>query len=309
MAKVVLRVRIVGIGNQRLQQRLGVENVNAHRGINGAGVERRADAGRGRLFLKAQHFSALGHFHHPESRNFIGRNRQRCQRHLRIGVPVVRQHPAIVHLVDVIAGKNDYMLRLLAADRVNILIHSVGRPHVPVGSGPLHGRHQLEKLAQLLGHNSRPAFADVPVQAQRLVLRQHINPAQSRIDAVGKRDIDNAVMPAKGHRRFGPVPGEWKKTFSCSAGEQYSNCVFHVHCTPLWLLFPTPRLPLKSATIRNSIFSGDTFPQAPSNAGEYHMQANLAAHVALSMMLYRRWLASISRPGDSGVDRLPLLAA
>jgi hypothetical protein len=61
---------------------------------------------------------------------------------------------------------------------------------------------------------------------------------------------------------------------------------------------------LKGAAIRISIFSGDTFPQAPSNAGEYHMQTNLAAHLALSMMLFREWLAAIGRPGDSGGDCL-----
>ena len=81
-----------------------------------------------------------------------------------MGLAVVRQHAAVVHLVDVIAGENDHVRGLLAPDRINILVDGVGGAHVPVGPGPLHRRHQLKELAQLLGHNARPAFADVPVQ-------------------------------------------------------------------------------------------------------------------------------------------------
>jgi len=42
--------------------------------------------------------------------------------------------------------------------------------------------------------NGTPAFADVPVQRKRLVLGKDVNRAQVGINAVGKCDIDNAVV-------------------------------------------------------------------------------------------------------------------
>ena len=93
---------------------------------------------------------------------------------------VVLQHAAVVHLVDVVAAENDHVLRLFAADRVDVLVDRVRRPHVPVGAGALHRRQQLKELAQLLRHNAGPAFADVPVQRESLVLRQDVDLAQAR---------------------------------------------------------------------------------------------------------------------------------
>jgi hypothetical protein len=141
---------------------------------------------------------------------------------------VVLQHAAVVHLVDVVAGEDDHVLGLLAADRVDVLVDRVGGAHIPVGAGALHGRQQLEELAQFLRHNARPPFADVPVQRQRLVLGQDEDLAQAGVDAVGERDVDDAVVPAKGHGRFGAIAGKRKEPFSGSARKQNSKCVSHI---------------------------------------------------------------------------------
>jgi hypothetical protein len=44
------------------------------------------------------------------------------------------------------------------------------------------------------------------VQGQRLVLSQNIDVAKIGIDAIGKRQIDDAVNAAEGYRRLGAVP-------------------------------------------------------------------------------------------------------
>jgi hypothetical protein len=171
------------------------------------------------------------------------------------------------------------VLGLFAADRVDVLVNGIGRAHVPVGARPLHRRHQLIELAQLLRHNPRPPFADVPVQRQRLVLGQDINLAQPGVDAVGERDVDDAVMPAKRHCRFGPIAREWKQPLSCPASKQYSKCVSHSPSAPAFLFsLPVAPAPTGSATIRNRILCCDTFLQSPLNGGEYHTQMDLAAH-------------------------------
>ena len=90
-------------------------------------------------------------------------------------VPV--QHFSIIHLVNMVAGENQHMFWLFRTDGVNVLVNRVRRAHVPVGAYPLHGGQNFNKLPQLLGHNARPSFADVPVERQRLVLRKNVDTA------------------------------------------------------------------------------------------------------------------------------------
>ena len=207
VAEVVLRVGIFGVGDQRLQKYFSVEDVNAHGGIDGVGVEGRAEGGGRRLFLEAENFAGVAHLDNAEARHLFRSDGQRGQRDLRLGLLVVLQHAAVVHLVDVVAGKDDHVLRLLAADGVDVLVDGVGGAHVPVGAGALHGRHELEELAEFLRHDAGPAFADVPVERERLVLGENEDPAQAGVDAVGERDIDDAVVAAEWNCRFGPIAG------------------------------------------------------------------------------------------------------
>ena len=62
------------------------------------------------------------------------------QRHLdatdgHVGVVqnMVTDHLAIVHLVDMIAGKHQHILRIVAAQNVEVLEHRVGGTFVPSG--------------------------------------------------------------------------------------------------------------------------------------------------------------------------------
>ena len=182
-----------------------------------------------RLLQEPGHFAVARHFNDAESRHLLRLDRQRRQRHIRARIQMLPQHLAVVHLVDVVAGKDQHMLRLLRPDRIDVLVHRVGRAHVPVRAHPLHRRQNLDELAQFLRHNAGPAFADVPVQRQRLVLRQDVHPTQIGVDAVGKGDVDDAVLPAKGNRRLGPITRQRKKPFARSARQKYAQSIFHRH--------------------------------------------------------------------------------
>jgi len=50
-----------------------------------------------------------------------------------------------------------------------------------------------------------PAFADVAVEAERLVLREDVDVAQVRVDAVGEGDVDDAILTAEGDGGFGAI--------------------------------------------------------------------------------------------------------
>ena len=111
------------------------------------------------------------------------------------------QHPRVIHLVDVVARQDDQVARVLAQDRVEVLIDRVGRALIPVLADALLRRQDLDELAELVGDDA-PAHADVAVERQRLVLRRDEDPPQSGIDAVAEREIDDPVRPAEIDRRL-----------------------------------------------------------------------------------------------------------
>jgi hypothetical protein len=55
------------------------------------------------------------------------------------------------------------------------------------------------------------------IQGQGLVLRKDIDVAQIGVDAVGKGYINNSIIAAEWHRRFGPVARQGKEPLPSAA--------------------------------------------------------------------------------------------
>ena len=51
--------------------------------------------------------------------------------------------------------------------------------------------------------------------------------AQVRVDAVGERDVNNAIGAAEGHGGLGAVTREGIEPFTGPASQQYSKRIFH----------------------------------------------------------------------------------
>ena len=66
------------------------------------------------------------------------------------------------------------------------------------------------------------------IEAERLVLRKNENAAQIGVDAIGKRDVNDAVESAEGHGRFGAIARQRPQTFALTAGEKDSDGVAHI---------------------------------------------------------------------------------
>ena len=131
--------------------------------------------------------------------DFDGRERDR-----RAALLMGPQHARVVHLVDVIAGKDDQIPRAFPRDRIEILIDGVRRSLIPVLADALLRRQNLDEFAELLGDDA-PAHADVAVERERLVLRGDEDAAQAGVDAVAEREVDDAVRSAEIDRRLGAV--------------------------------------------------------------------------------------------------------
>ena len=145
---------------------------------------------------------------------------------------VLLQHEGVVHLVDVVAGEDDDVLGLFGADGVDVLVDGVGGALVPGLGDALHGREDLDELAELVGDDGAPALADVAVERERLVLGEDVDVAQVGVDAVGEGDVDDAVLAGEGHGRLGAIAGEGEEPFAGTTGKQNAKRISHIHKTP-----------------------------------------------------------------------------
>jgi hypothetical protein len=112
------------------------------------------------------------------------------------------------------------VMGLFRADGVDVLEDGVGGALVPGLGDALHGRKDLDELAEFRGDDGSPAFADVAIQREAFVLGEDVDVAQVRVDAVGQRDVDDAVLPGEGNGRFGAVARERKQPLACPASQQ-----------------------------------------------------------------------------------------
>ena len=146
-------------------------------------------------------------------RHFVGRDRRGGAL---LDVPA--QHLRVVHLVDVIPGKDHHMLGCFPHDRVQVLVHGVGGAHVPVVAHALLRRQDLDELTEFLGDDV-PPHADVAIERQALVLRDDEDAAQAGVDAVAEREVDDPVGTAEVHRRLGAFPGQRREPFADPSGQ------------------------------------------------------------------------------------------
>ncbi len=130
---------------------------------------------------------------------------------------VLLEHGLVIHFVDVVAGKNEDVVRLLAADRIDILVDRVRRALIPVLRNAHLRRQDFDEIAE--PHQHGPAAANVAIQAESFVLGKNENAAQIAIEAVRKSDVDDSIGAAKRHRGFGAVAGEGPEALALAASQ------------------------------------------------------------------------------------------
>ena len=155
-----------------------------------------------RLFLEFGDPEVLVGVHDAEAAGLLKGNLQDGDGAVRAGFLVGLQHLLIVHLVDVVAGEDQHVVRVVAVDEVEVLVDGVGRALVPVraGLGLIGGQHHDAALpaVQVPGLS----VADILVQLKGLILGQNAHGVDAGVDAVGQRKVDDAVLPAEADGRF-----------------------------------------------------------------------------------------------------------
>ena len=136
------------------------------------------------------------------------------------------EHGGIVHLVNMVAGQDQHVIRVIALDKGDVLIDRVGCALVPFGILALGiGRQDLHAAVRGV-QTPRLAVADVLIELQRLILRQDADRIDLGVYAVGKREIDNAVLAAERDGRLGRVFRQNHQTAALTTCQEHGDTTF-----------------------------------------------------------------------------------
>ena len=224
-----IAVRMDGIIlNQRITQSVPCKYVNPH----GSKIALRAF----RLFLKFVNLIAVLGIHNAEAVCFLHRhlhngNRCRCIVRLMEG-----KHLGIIHFINVVTGKNQHIFRIIAVDKVNILINGVCRPVEPFAGIPCFhmrckNRHTAVFLIQI-PWNPNP---DMLIQTQRLILCQHADGIHTGVNAVAQRKIDDTISPTVCNGRLCHLSCQHAQTTALSTRQKHCYHFFFTHITHPYL--------------------------------------------------------------------------
>jgi len=132
---------------------------------------------------------------------------------------VLREHQAVVHLVDVVAGQHHQVFRAVALDDVPVLVYGIGCSEVPLGfRDALAGRQDVEALVAL-GPQEVPAALQMTDQAVRLVLGGDTDVPDAGIERIGEREVDDARFAAEIDRRLGASVRELEQARAAPTGK------------------------------------------------------------------------------------------
>ena len=125
-----------------------------------------------------------------------------------------------------VAGENHHIIRVVQVHKTDILIDGVGCPLIPRTAFAALVRWQDVDTAGGAIQIPRYAAADVTVEFQRAVLRQHAHRVNAGVAAVGERKVNDAVLTAEGHGGLGHGAGQHIQAAALSACQQHGNTLF-----------------------------------------------------------------------------------
>src|SRR6185369_4239864 len=163
------------------------------------------------------------HVHHAESGGLGQGHLDAGDRAARVHGDVIGDQLGVVHLVDVVAGQHQDVLRVVAGEDVHVLVDSIGRAAVPeLLVHALLRRQQVDEFIELVAQE-RPAALQVAQQAVRLVLGQHADASDTGVQAVGKREVDDAELAPEVDCRLGAIVGQVCQARAAAAGQDQGD--------------------------------------------------------------------------------------
>ncbi|MPN32401.1 hypothetical protein SDC9_179879 [bioreactor metagenome] len=168
----------------------------------------------------------LVRIHNAEAVRFFHWHGQYRDGRDRLLLDVEVQHRAVIHLVDMVAGENQHIVRVVLVDKFAVLVDRVRRAGVPAAVLAGLVRRQHKHAAVHAVEVPVLAGANVAVQRERAILREHADRVDVRIDAVAERKIDDAILAAKRHGGFRHAGGQHAEAAALSARQQHGYDLF-----------------------------------------------------------------------------------
>ena len=116
---------------------------------------------------------------------------------------MVIQHHFIIHLIDVIAGQDQYILRMKRLHIVQILVDRIRSTRIPLAVIAFLVRRKNRDSSEITVQIPRNTNPDMRIQPQRLVLGQYPDSIDSRVDTVTERKVYNPIFASKSNCRLG----------------------------------------------------------------------------------------------------------
>ena len=194
-----------------MHEGFAVEEVNAHRGLVAFGRRVEAQFGKkrtgntqaiehgrvGRFFHEPRDTSLRIGLHDAESLGRLPVDRQGGDGQIGAGCEVVRHEDFEIHLVKLVAAKDEEIIPRALEEVGQILADGIGGALVPAGTGRrLLGGENFHEAAraedvEFVGR------ADVLVKRYAVELREQVDAADAGVEAIADRDVDEAVFAAQ----------------------------------------------------------------------------------------------------------------
>ena len=167
----------------------------------------------GGLFLKLGDGALLVRIHDAKAAGLLPGHLAHGDGDVGVFLNMVAQHGVVIHFIDMIAREDEHIIGVKLLDKGQVLIDGVGRAAVPLArfAGVVGGQHI----------HAAVAYVQIPRRA-----RADIDGVYPRIDAVGKRKIDDAILAAKGHGGLGHMAGQHAQAAALAARQQHGDALF-----------------------------------------------------------------------------------
>jgi hypothetical protein len=87
-------------------------------------------------------------------------------------------------------------------------------------------RQDFDKFTET--HERRPSGADVARKAEGFILRENEDAMEAGVDAIGKRDVNDAIESAERDGGFRAVASEGPEPLALSSSEKYTDGIAHI---------------------------------------------------------------------------------
>ena len=217
-------MRIGGVAAQLLVKKFRLENINPHADERAVGMARHRRR-IPRFFHERENAVVLVDMHDAEAGRLAARYFKTADRHIGALVHMLLQHRLVIHFINMVAGEQHDIFRVIALDDVEVLIDGVGRAEIPVIFRDALARRENVEAFVTLGAKEAPAALQMADEAVRLILRRDADAPDAGIERIGEREIDDARLAAEIDRGLGAPVGQLHQPRAAAAGEHIGHGV------------------------------------------------------------------------------------